>query len=146
MQAANTYETRRVIVTDGLSVTEGFKNGIGLHDLIFQTALRFRLRLFVFLGWCTDGGEVSNYFLRVLSLTSTRLSSNQHRLIFVVGQHVDVSTIRNGEDVGWHFITALTTVHLSATVRVHWVTLVRIDGNAEKTGIGLCIWCFSKRK
>lgn len=124
-------ETGGVIVTDGLGVTEGFKNGIGLDDLIFKRSLV--LLGFILLGGSTNGGEVSNYLLGVFSLTSTRLSSNQHRLIDVVGQHVNVSTIRNGEDMGWHFVTALTTVHLSATVGIYGVAFVRIDGNAEKT-------------
>lgn len=133
----DTYETRRVIVTDGLGVTESFKNRVSLYDLIFKGALV--LLGFILLGGGTNGGEVSNYLLGVFSLTSTRLTGNQHRLIDVVGQHVDVGTIRNGENVGWHFITALTTVHLSATVGIYGVTLVGIDGNAEKTRVGLYI-------
>jgi len=39
--------------------------------------------------------------------------------------------------MGGHLITALATVHLSATVGIHGVALVRVDGNAEKTGVGL---------
>lgn len=131
----DTYETRGVIVTHGLGVTEGLKHRIGLHNLIFQGALVL-LRL-ILLARSANSGEVRNDLLRVLSLTSTRLTGNQHRLIHVVGQHVDVGTVRNGKNMGWHFITALTTVHLSATVGIDGVALVGIDGNAEKTGIGL---------
>lgn len=106
-----------------------------MHNLIFQGALVL-LRL-ILLARSADSGEVRNDLLRVLSLTSTRLTGNQHRLIHVVGQHVDVGTVRDGENMGWHLITALATVHLSATVGIHRVALVRIDGNAEKTGVGL---------
>lgn len=133
-----TYETGGVIVTDGLGVTEGFQDGIGLDDLILQTALLLggKILLGLLVGG-TDSGEVRNYLLGVLRLSGTRLTGNQHRLILVVGQHVDVSTVRDGENVGRHFVTALTTVHLSATHRVHGEPLVRIDGDAEEAGVGL---------
>lgn len=101
-----TYETRRVIVTDGLSVTKGFKYRVGLYDLIFQVTLLGLL--LALLAWGTDGGEVRNYLLRVLSLTGTRLTTvrdlvnsgilvwkkynlrNQHRLILVVCKEIGV--------------------------------------------------------
>lgn len=130
-----TYETRRVVVTHGLGVTEGFQDGIGLDDLILQVTL-LHVRV-VLLARRTNGGEVRNDLLGVLSLSSSGLSGNQHRLIGVIGQHVDVGTVRDGENMGWHFVTALATVHLGATVGIHGVTLVRIDGHAEKAGVGL---------
>lgn len=137
-----TYETGRVIVTHGLGVTEGFQDGIGLDDLILQVTL---LHVgVVLLAGRTDGGEVRNDLLRVLSLSGSRLSGNQHRLVGVVGQHVDVGTVRDGENVGWHLITALATVHLSATVRVHGVTLVGVDGDTEKAGVGLQRWIYKQ--
>jgi hypothetical protein len=58
-------------------------------------------------------------------------------IIRLTGQHVDISAVRNGENVGRHFITPLTTVHLGATVGVHREALVGVDGDAEKAGIGL---------
>lgn len=131
-------ESGRVIVTHGLGVTEGFQDGIGLDDLVLQRSLLLGGDLLVaLLVGGTDGGEVRNYLLGVLSLSGTRLSSDQHRLILVVGQHVDVGTVRDGENVGWHLVTALATVHLGATHRVHGEPLVRIDGDAEKSGVGL---------
>jgi hypothetical protein len=74
------YETGRVIVTDGLGVTEGFKNGIGLYDLIFKISL---LDVGVFLlRRGADGGEVRDYLLRVLSLTGTRLATVHRDALF----------------------------------------------------------------
>jgi hypothetical protein len=131
-----TYETRGVIVTDGLSVTEGFKYGIGLDDLIFKGSLG----LFAFswlLGGGTDGGEVGNNLLRVLSFSGTRFTGNQHRLIFVISQHVDVGTIRNGEKMGWDFSATLATVHFGDAVGIQWPTLVRVDDNTEEARVGL---------
>lgn len=68
-----TYETRRVVVTDGLGVTEGFKHRVSLDDLIFQRSLLLLGR--VLLLRSTDGGEVRNYLLRVFSLSGTRLTA-----------------------------------------------------------------------
>ena len=55
----------------------------------------------------------------------------------LTGQHVDVGTVRNGEDVGWHFISPLASVELGAPVGVHRVALVGVDSHAEQTGVGL---------
>ena len=55
----------------------------------------------------------------------------------LTGQHVGVGTIRNGENVGWDFITPSALVDLDDTVGVDGVTLVGIDGNAEQAGVGL---------
>ena len=131
----DTYETRRVIVTDGLGVTEGLKYGVSLDDLIFQRALL--LGVLVLLARSANGGEVRNDLLGVLSLSGTRFTGNQHRLVLVVRQHVDVGTVRDGEQMRRHFITALATVHLGATVGIQRVTLVRVDDNAEQARVGL---------
>lgn len=132
-----TYETGRVIVTDGLGVTVGFQDGIGLDDLIFQGGLL--LRALFLLGRRANGGEVGNDLLGVLSLSGTRFTGNQHRLVLVVGQHVNIGTIRNGEQMGRHFITTLATVHLGDTQGVQRPTLVGIDDNAEQSGVGLWV-------
>lgn len=58
-------------------------------------------------------------------------------IFLLTGQHVDISTIRNGENVRGHFITPPTTVHLGATQGVYGEALVGVDGDAEKAGIGL---------
>lgn len=131
-----TYETGRVVVTHGLSVTESLQDGIGLDDLIFQGSLAL-LGIGWLLGGGTNGGEVGNNLLRVLSFSSSRFTSNQHRLIFVIGQHVDVGTIRDGEKMGWDFITALATVHFSDAVGIQGPSLVRIDDDTEKSRVGL---------
>jgi hypothetical protein len=57
--------------------------------------------------------------------------------VVLTGQHVDVSTVRDGEDVGWHFITPLATVQFGTPKSVDRVTLVGVDGHAEETGVGL---------
>lgn len=68
-----TYETRRVVVTHSLGVTEGFKYRVSLYDLVFQGALL--LSVGVLLRGSTHGGEVRDYLLRVLSFSGTRLTA-----------------------------------------------------------------------
>ena len=66
----------------------------------------------------------------------TNFSAPLYKVV-LTGQHVDVSTVRYGEDVGWHFITPLATVQFGTPKSVDRVTLVGVDGHAEETGIGL---------
>ena len=61
------------------------------------------------------------------------------QLIKLTGQHVHVSTVGNAENMRRHFITAFTNVHRDDTVGVDGETLVRVDGDAEKTRVGLFI-------
>jgi hypothetical protein len=55
----------------------------------------------------------------------------------LTGQHVNVGTVRNGEDMGWDFITPLATVQLGAAVGVDGEALVGVDSDAEKTRVSL---------
>lgn len=62
-----TYETRRVVVADGLSVSEGLKNRIGLKDLALETT-----DLVVLV--CGNRCQVLDDLLCVLCLSGARLS------------------------------------------------------------------------
>lgn len=73
IEEKDTYESGRVVVTHGLGVTEGFKNRVSLYDLVLKGALLLQRR--VLLLRSTDGSEVRNYLLRVLSLSGTRLTA-----------------------------------------------------------------------
>ena len=55
----------------------------------------------------------------------------------MICQHVLVSTVNNGEDMGWHFGSSFTTVHLNDNITVDGKTSVGIDSHTEKTGVGL---------
>jgi hypothetical protein len=57
--------------------------------------------------------------------------------VALTSKHVDIGTVRDGEDVGWHFITSLTTVQLGTPVRVHRVALVGVYSDAEQARVGL---------
>merc|ERR1712142_343336 len=82
-------------------------------------------------------GEVLDDLLGVDSLTSTRFTSNQHRLIFSVGQHSLVSSIGNGVQVGWHFSTLAALVGVDDVWGVYWQHFVGIDSDTEKTRVGI---------
>jgi len=66
----------------------------------------------------------------------TNFSAPLYKVV-LTGQHVDVSTVTDGEDVGWHFITLLATVQFGTPKSVDRVTLVGVDGHGEETGGGL---------
>lgn len=62
-----TYETRRVVVADGLGVSKGLEDWIGLEDLTLETT---DLVILVRGNRC----QVLDDFLCVLCLSGTRLS------------------------------------------------------------------------
>lgn len=57
----------------------------------------------------------------------------------MVGQHVDISTVGDGEDVGGHLRATLASVQLGASCRVYWVPLVGVDSHTEETGVSLWV-------
>merc|ERR1711962_1719205 len=123
-------ETGRIVVTDGLGVTPGLKNGVGLDNLIFKTDFSFLSG-----SRSSDGGHVTNDLLGVLSLSSTRFTSSQDGLTFTFSQHVLVCVVSNGVQMGWAFSTLLTTVHVDDDITIDWQPLVRVDTDTEKTGV-----------
>ena len=66
-----------------------------------------------------------------------KLTSNQHRLIVTLSQHVVVSIIRDGKDMWGHFRLSLALVTTNNVIVVYWEPLVGIDSDTEKTGIGV---------
>jgi len=58
-------------------------------------------------------------------------------VIVRTGEHVDVSSIGNGEDVRRHLATPLAAVQFGAPVRVHGKSFVGIDSHAKQAGVGL---------
>jgi hypothetical protein len=90
----DTYETGRVVVTHSLGVTEGFKHRVSLYDLIFKRSLLLSGGVLLLGG--THGGEVRNYLLRVLSLSGTRLTAVELKIIFVLPIHNSCVNFYNG--------------------------------------------------
>jgi len=80
---------------------------------------------------------LSNTPIKDISIRSVPNFPDPMYKVILTGQHVDVSTVRDGEYVGWHFITPLATVQFGTPKSVDRVTLVGVDGHAEETGVGL---------
>jgi len=126
-------ETGGVVVSGGLGITIGLKNGVGGHNLVLKGDLLLRLLARA----SGDHGKIGDDLLGVLSLSSSRLTSNQHSVVLLVGQHVPVGTLSNGPKMGWDFITSLTKVDLADSVGVKRITLVWVDNNNEETRVGV---------
>lgn len=69
--------------------------------------------------------------------TNDQCLRDQHGLVLAILQHVMVSVVTDGEDVGRHFTSLLSFEHLNHLLRVDGKTTVRIDGNTEKARVGL---------
>merc|ERR1719394_1775478 len=127
-------ETRRVVVSGGLGITVGLKNGVGGNNLVLKRDLLLRL---LAAGASGNHGKIGDDLLGILSLSSTRLTSDQHGVVLLVGQHVPVGSLSNGPKMGWDLITSLSKVDLAAPVGVQGITLVGVDNNNEETRVGV---------
>merc|ERR1712012_1100676 len=126
-------ETGRVVISGGLGITIGLKNGVGGHNLVLKRDLLLRLLARA----SGDHGKVGDDLLGVLSLASTRLSSDQHGVVLLVGQHVPVGSLSNGPEMRRNLITSLAKIDLADSVSVQRITLVGVDNNHEETRVGM---------
>merc|ERR1711963_1127018 len=125
-------KTGRVVISDSLGITPGLQDRVGGNNLILKGSLSF-----LPLSRRTDGGKVGNDLLGVLSLSSTRLSSNKDGLVAASVHHTLVCSLSNGKDMGWNLIPSLANIHLHGTEGVDGESLVWIDGNTEETRVGI---------
>jgi len=125
-------ESGRVIVTGGLGVTKGLHSWVSGDNLVFK-------RLLVGLSGTGSGNEreVLDDLLGVDGLTGTGLTSNQHRLVVSIHQHVLVSVVGNAVQMWWHFGLSLATVAIDHELAVYWQHLVWVDSDTEKTRVGV---------
>ena len=77
-------EAGGVVVPDGLGVTEGLEEGVGLDDLLLEDTGSGLVGGSKGTGGTGNGGEVLNNLLGVLGLSSTALTSDQKRLVLLV--------------------------------------------------------------
>ena len=130
-------ESRRVIVSGGLGVTEGFESRVSRDDLVFKSHVLGTLGVSAVLGngstGSSDKGEVLDDLLGVDGLTSTRLTSDKHGLVFSVGQHLLVGSISDGVQVRGHFVSLSATVGVDTVHSVDGKHLVGVNSDTEKT-------------
>jgi len=122
-------EARRVVVLGGLGVTEGLKERVSLQELLLELALST-------LG-ASNGSEVLNDLLGVLSLTSTRLTGDKHRLRLTLAEEIAVGFITDSEGVGSKLIAALAVVELNDLLVVNGEQLVGVDHDAEESRVSI---------
>merc|ERR1711963_30828 len=125
-------KTGRVIISDSLGITPGLQDRVGGNNLVLKRSLSL-----LPLARGADGGKVGDDLLGVLSLSSTRLSSNQDGLVVTSVHHALVGSLSNGKDVGPAFISSLANIQLHSTESVDGESLVRIDSNTEETRVGV---------
>lgn len=89
----------------------------------------------------TDNQESGNENVGQKTESSSKIRSkcivNIRYVSVLTGQHLSVGTVRDGKEMGWHFIVSTTTVDLHDTVRVDGKAFVGIDYNAKQTRVGL---------
>ena len=56
---------------------------------------------------------------------------------FLTLQHRSVGGVGDGKNVWWHFMTLLSLVQVHDLLSVNRKALVRVDDDAEETGVGL---------
>jgi hypothetical protein len=121
-------ETRRVVIADSASVTEGLKHGVSLKQLLLELTD---------LALTGDNGEVLDNLLGVLGLTGTGLTSDQHGLVLVLVEHCTVGLISDGEHVGRLLIATTATIAIDGETVVDGESLVRIQHHKEETRVGV---------
>merc|ERR1719336_3181258 len=125
-------KTGRVVISDSLGITPGLQDRVGGNNLVLKRSLSL-----LPLARRADGGKVGDDLLGVLSLSSTRLTSNQDGLVAASVHHALVGSLSNGKDVGPAFISSLANIQLHGTKSVDGESLVGIDGDTEETRVGV---------
>ena len=125
-------ESGGVVVPHGLGVAPRLQDGVGLDDLVLKGGLSL-----LPLARGADGGEVGNDLLGVLSLSSTRLTSDKDGLVDARVVHALVGGLSHTEDVGPALGTPLADVDLHGAEGVDGEPLVGVDGDTEEAGVGV---------
>merc|ERR1712036_172829 len=81
-------KTRGVVIPHSLGITPGLKYRVGLDNLVLKTRFAFLL-----LASGTNASKVGDDLLGVLSLSSTRLTSNENRLVLANIHHTLVGAL-----------------------------------------------------
>merc|ERR1739848_671152 len=125
-------KTRGVIIPHSLGITPGLKNRVSLDNFVLKTNLALLL-----LASGTNGGKVRDDLLGVFSLASTRLTSNENRLVLAIVHHTLVLLLSNTKDMRWALAPPQAHVDLHGTLGVDGEANIGIDGNTEEARIGV---------
>merc|ERR1711899_653511 len=123
-------KTRGVVIPDSLGISPGFQNRISLDNLILKTRLTFLL-----FASSTNTSKIGDNLLGVLSLASTRLTSDENRWILASIHHTLVGALSNTKDMGWTLSPPHTHVDFHGTLSIDWESFVGVDSNTEEARI-----------
>jgi hypothetical protein len=124
-------ESGGVIVSGGFGVTESLHSWVSSDNLVFKGLTAGVL------ARSGNHGEVLDDFFGVDGFTGTRFTSDQHGLIVSIHQHVLVGGIGDAVQMWWHFSSSFASVAIDHFLAVDWQHLVWVDGDTEKTGVGV---------
>merc|ERR1711971_1173644 len=125
-------KSRGVVIPQGLGITPGLQDRVGLDNLVLKTNLALLL-----LASGTNGGKVRDDLLGVLSLAGTRLTSNENRLVLAIVHHTLVLLLSNTKDMRWALLSPQAHIDLHGTLGVDGEANIGIDGNTEEARIGV---------
>jgi hypothetical protein len=124
-------EPGRVIVPGSFGVTESLHGWVSSDNLVFKGSLA------VLDTTGSDHGKVLDDFFGVDSFTGSGFTGDQHRLVMSINEQVLVSGIGDRIKMRWHLSSSLASVAINHFLAVDWKHLVWIDGDTEKTGVGV---------
>ncbi len=130
--AASDYESRGVVVANGLGIAKRLQNGIGLEDLEFQCS---QLVHFILFGG--NRRQVLDDLFGVFRLAGARFARDKDGLVFAIFHHCVVRGVSHGKNVWRNFIALLVLVHLHNGIVVDWEAAVRIDCDQEEARVRL---------
>merc|ERR1711881_425650 len=123
-------ETGGVVIPDSLCITPGLKDRVSLHNLVLKGCFSL-----LPLARGADSSKVRDDLLGVLSLSSTRLSSNQDGLVNTRVNHALVSSLSNGKDMRPALVTPLADVQLHSAEGIDELILVPDNRVPQDTGV-----------
>merc|ERR1712193_366026 len=95
-----------VVIPASLGIAPSLKHRVGLDNLVLKTRFTFLL-----LGRGTNAGKVGNDLLGILSLASTRFTSDENGLVLAIIHHALVGALSNTKDVRRALTPPETNVH-----------------------------------
>merc|ERR1711963_594219 len=87
-------KARGVVIPHSFGIAPGFEDRVSLDNLVLKTRLTFLL-----FASSTNASKVGDDLLGVLSLASTRLTSDENRLILASIHHTLVGALSNTKDM-----------------------------------------------
>lgn len=128
-------KTRRVVVANGLGVSESLEYRVCAEDLLREIGSIVSAGAgSVESRYC---GEVLDDLLCVFRLSSTRLSRDKNALIRPLVNKVSERLICHGEDVWLRVFACAPLVHVDIVSSVDWQGAVGVDCDKEETRVSV---------